>query len=154
MDLPLALPHMQKQKNGHIINITSVFGIKVFAPAGTVYCATKAAGRALTEGLRMELHSQNIRCTMISPGAVASARGPRFAERVGATPANWVAARVRRAPQLLETTRLSIEEVTMHSDSTKSIPSINQAANRRSGYPRVSWRFAASQGWSQHWRPR
>src|SRR5437870_3936910 len=67
-----ALPHMLKQKSGHIINITSVFGIKVFAPGGTVYCATKAAGRALTEGLRMELHSQNIRCTMISPGAVAT----------------------------------------------------------------------------------
>src|SRR6202030_75589 len=65
-----ALPHMQKQKSGHIINITSVFGM--FAPGGTVYCATKAAGRALTEGLRMELHSQNIRCTMISPGAVAT----------------------------------------------------------------------------------
>jgi NADP-dependent 3-hydroxy acid dehydrogenase YdfG len=67
-----ALPHMQKQKSGHIINITSVFGIKVFAPGGTVYCATKAAVRTLTEGLRMELHSENIRCTMISPGAVAS----------------------------------------------------------------------------------
>jgi len=63
---------MQKQKSGHIINITSVFGIKMFAPGATVYCATKAAGRALTEGLRMELHSQNIRCTMISPGAVAT----------------------------------------------------------------------------------
>jgi NADP-dependent 3-hydroxy acid dehydrogenase YdfG len=66
------LPQMQKQKSGHIINITSVFGIKVFAPGGTVYCATKAAVRTLTEGLRMELHSENIRCTMISPGAVAS----------------------------------------------------------------------------------
>ena len=64
-----ALPHMQKQKSGHIINIASVFGIKMFAPGGVVYCATKAAVRALTEGLRMELHSQNIRCTMISPGA-------------------------------------------------------------------------------------
>jgi NADP-dependent 3-hydroxy acid dehydrogenase YdfG len=61
-----ALPHMQKQKSGHIINMASVFGIKMFAPGGTVYCATKAAVRALTEGLRMELHSQNIRCTMIS----------------------------------------------------------------------------------------
>jgi NADP-dependent 3-hydroxy acid dehydrogenase YdfG len=67
-----ALPHMLKQKSGHIINIASVLGIKVFAPGGTVYCATKSAGRALTEGLRMELHSQNIRCTMISPGAVAT----------------------------------------------------------------------------------
>jgi NADP-dependent 3-hydroxy acid dehydrogenase YdfG len=67
-----ALPHMQKQKTGHIINIASVFGIKMFAPGGTVYCATKAAVRALTEGLRMELHSQNIRCTIISPGAIAT----------------------------------------------------------------------------------
>src|ERR1700676_445638 len=67
-----ALPHMQKQKSGHIINMASVFGIKMFAPGGTVYCATKAAVRSLTEGLRMELHSQNIRCTMISPGAVTS----------------------------------------------------------------------------------
>jgi NADP-dependent 3-hydroxy acid dehydrogenase YdfG len=67
-----ALPQMQKQKSGHIINLASVFGIKVFAPGGTVYCATKSAVRALTEGLRIELHSQNIRCTMISPGAVAT----------------------------------------------------------------------------------
>jgi NADP-dependent 3-hydroxy acid dehydrogenase YdfG len=66
------LPQMQKQKSGHIINLASVFGIKVFAPGATVYCATKAAVRTLTEGLRMELHSENIRCTMISPGAVAS----------------------------------------------------------------------------------
>jgi hypothetical protein len=44
----------------------------MFAPGGTVYCATKAAVRALTEGLRMELHSQNIRYTMISPGAIAT----------------------------------------------------------------------------------
>ena len=67
-----ALPQMQKQKSGHIINLASVFGIKVFAPGGTVYCATKFAVRALTEGLRIELHSENIRCTMISPGAIAS----------------------------------------------------------------------------------
>src|SRR5438552_15393697 len=66
------LPIMQKQKQGHIINMASVFGIKVFAPGATVYCATKSAVRALTEGLRMELHCQNIRCTMISPGAVAT----------------------------------------------------------------------------------
>jgi NADP-dependent 3-hydroxy acid dehydrogenase YdfG len=67
-----ALPQMQKQKSGHIINVASVFGIKVFAPGGTVYSATKSAVRALIEGLRVELHSENIRCTMISPGAVAT----------------------------------------------------------------------------------
>jgi NADP-dependent 3-hydroxy acid dehydrogenase YdfG len=67
-----ALPQMQKQKSGHIINLASVLGFKVFAPGGTVYSATKFAVRALTEGLRIELHAQNIRCTMISPGAIAS----------------------------------------------------------------------------------
>jgi NADP-dependent 3-hydroxy acid dehydrogenase YdfG len=67
-----ALPQMQKQRSGHIINVASVYGIKVFAPGGVVYCATKAAVRVITEGLRMELHSQNIRCTVISPGAIAT----------------------------------------------------------------------------------
>lgn len=67
-----ALPHMQQANGGHIINIASVFGIKVFAPGGTVYCATKAAVRTLTEGLRVECHANNIRTTLISPGAVNS----------------------------------------------------------------------------------
>ena len=67
-----ALPQMQKQRSGHIINLASVYGIKVFAPGAVVYCATKAAVRVLTEGLRMELHAENIRCTVISPGAVAT----------------------------------------------------------------------------------
>ena len=67
-----ALPYMQKQKSGHIINIASVFGIKVFAPGGTVHCATKAAVRTLTEGLRMEVHADKIRTTIIDPGAVDS----------------------------------------------------------------------------------
>jgi len=55
------LPQMQKQKNGHIINTASVFGIKVFAHGAIVYRSTKSAVRALTEELRMELHSQTIR---------------------------------------------------------------------------------------------
>jgi NADP-dependent 3-hydroxy acid dehydrogenase YdfG len=67
-----ALPIMQKQKRGHIINIASVAGVKVFAPGGAVYSATKFAVRALTEGVRMEHHADNIRCTLISPGAVAT----------------------------------------------------------------------------------
>ena len=67
-----ALPQMRKQQSGHFINVASVFGIKVFAPGGTIYCATKAAVRTLTEGLRMEVHSDNIRTTIIDPGAVAS----------------------------------------------------------------------------------
>jgi NADP-dependent 3-hydroxy acid dehydrogenase YdfG len=66
------LPIMQKQKQGHIVNIASVLGFKVFAPGGVVYSATKFAVRAVTEGLRLELKADNIRCTMISPGVVAT----------------------------------------------------------------------------------
>lgn len=70
--LAAVLPIMQKQKQGHIINIASVAGLKVFAPGGTVYSATKFAVRAITEGLRIELKADNIRTTMISPGVVAT----------------------------------------------------------------------------------
>jgi NADP-dependent 3-hydroxy acid dehydrogenase YdfG len=66
-----ALPHMQKQESGHIINISSVAGVKVFAPGGTVYSGTKYAVRAITEGLRMEVGAK-IRTTIVSPGAVDS----------------------------------------------------------------------------------
>jgi len=66
-----ALPYMKQQKAGHIINVSSVAGHKV-VPAGAVYCATKHAVRALSEGLRMEVKPYNIRTTVISPGAVAT----------------------------------------------------------------------------------
>jgi NADP-dependent 3-hydroxy acid dehydrogenase YdfG len=66
------LPAMQRQKQGHIINIASVVGFKVLAPGGTVYSATKFAVRAITEGLRIELKADSIRTTMISPGVVAT----------------------------------------------------------------------------------
>lgn len=63
------LPHMKKQKSGHIINTASVAGHKIFN-GSAVYSATKFAVRALTEGLRMEVKPYNIRTTIVSPGAV------------------------------------------------------------------------------------
>ena len=66
-----ALPHMTKQKSGHIINVSSVAGHKV-RPGSAVYAATKAAVRMLSEGLRQEVKPYGIRTTVISPGAVAS----------------------------------------------------------------------------------
>ena len=66
-----ALPYMQKQKSGHIINVSSVAGHKV-GPGTAVYAATKYAVRALSEGLRQEVKPYNIRTTVISPGAVAT----------------------------------------------------------------------------------
>ncbi len=66
-----ALPHMQRQRAGHIINVSSVAGHKV-RPGGAVYSATKTAVRVLSEGLRQEVKPYNIRTTIISPGAVES----------------------------------------------------------------------------------
>ncbi len=67
-----ALPHMKKQNTGHIINTSSIAGHKLF-PGGAVYCGTKYAVRAISEGLREELHPQyNIRVSTISPGPVAT----------------------------------------------------------------------------------
>src|SRR5436190_24038754 len=66
-----ALPHMQRQKAGHIINVSSVAGHKVRA-GGAVYAATKHAVRALSEGLRQEVKPYNIRTTVISPGVVVT----------------------------------------------------------------------------------
>jgi NADP-dependent 3-hydroxy acid dehydrogenase YdfG len=66
-----ALPHMQRQKSGHFINVSSVAGHKV-GPGFAVYAATKHAVRALSEGLRQEVKPYNIRTTVISPGAVAT----------------------------------------------------------------------------------
>lgn len=64
------MPTMLEQKSGHIINLSSVAGHKVFA-GGTVYCATKFAVKAISEGIRLESDG-NIRSTNISPGAVAT----------------------------------------------------------------------------------
>jgi len=64
--------NMLENKSGHIINISSVAGRIVF-PAGSVYCATKHAITAFSEGLRQELSvRKNIRITCIEPGVVAT----------------------------------------------------------------------------------
>ncbi|MFT4077112.1 MAG: SDR family oxidoreductase [Asticcacaulis sp.] len=88
-----ALPHMQAQKSGQIINVSSVAGHKV-GPGGVVYAATKHAVRALSEGLRQEVKPYNIRSTVISPGAVdtelpASVTEPEMAAAVRSRYEKW-----------------------------------------------------------------
>lgn len=64
------LPHMIGQRSGHVINTSSIAGRKVFAGL-SVYCATKHAVAALSDGMRMELGKKhNIRVTCVQPGAV------------------------------------------------------------------------------------
>lgn len=61
--------HMIAKKSGHIVNLGSVAGRWIY-PGSAVYCATKFAVRAFTEGLRQDLLGTNIRVTNIEPGMV------------------------------------------------------------------------------------
>ena len=66
------LPTMTEARAGHIVNVSSVAGRRVFE-GGAVYCATKFAVTAFSEGLRLELSPAfGIRVTCIEPGAVAT----------------------------------------------------------------------------------
>ena len=66
------IPYMLNNKSGHIVNISSTAGRIVF-PAGSVYCATKHAITAFSEGLRQEFSQRsNIRVSCIEPGVVAT----------------------------------------------------------------------------------
>ena len=60
-------PSMVKRKSGHIINVCSTAGHEVY-PKGHVYCATKHAVKALTQGMRQDLHTHGIRVSEVSPG--------------------------------------------------------------------------------------
>ncbi len=65
----LVVPHMVERNRGHVINIGSVAGDAAYA-GGNVYCATKAAVKALTDGLRIDLVDTCVRVTNIKPGLV------------------------------------------------------------------------------------
>lgn len=62
-------PLMEQQRRGHIINVSSIGGHAV-SPTAAVYCATKFAVRALSDGLRQE--TDHLRVTVVSPGVVTS----------------------------------------------------------------------------------
>lgn len=65
----LVVPGMIERGTGHIINIGSIAGDAAY-PGGSVYCATKAAVKALSDGLRIDLVDTPLRVTNIKPGLV------------------------------------------------------------------------------------
>lgn len=88
-----ALPYMVNQKSGHIISTDSVAGHVVY-PDSAVYCGTKFAVRAIMEGLRQEQRDNNIKSTIISPGAVQTElyktiRDPKAAEELHKAQQEW-----------------------------------------------------------------
>jgi NADP-dependent 3-hydroxy acid dehydrogenase YdfG len=67
-----AIGHMKEQGSGHLVNISSVAGRKVTRDSSGVYAGSKHAVVAISEGLRQELLEDNIRVTVVEPGAVAT----------------------------------------------------------------------------------
>lgn len=65
----LVVPRMVKRDSGHVINIGSVAGDAAYA-GGNVYCATKAAVKTITDGLRIDLAHTSVRVTNVKPGLV------------------------------------------------------------------------------------
>ncbi len=65
----MIVPGMVERNSGHVINIGSVAGDAAYAN-GAVYCATKSAVKALTDGLRIDLAATDVRVTLIKPGLV------------------------------------------------------------------------------------
>ena len=65
----LIVPGMVKRNRGHVVNIGSVAGDAAYA-GGNVYCATKSAVKALSDGLRIDVAHTSVRVTNIKPGLV------------------------------------------------------------------------------------
>ena len=65
----LVVPGMVQRNRGHVINMGSVAGDAAYA-GGNVYCATKAAVKALTDGLRIDVANTAVRVTNLKPGLV------------------------------------------------------------------------------------
>ena len=63
------MPGFVQRDRGQVINIGSIAGHQVY-PGGNVYCATKHAVRALTQGMRLDLVGTRVRCSSVDPGMV------------------------------------------------------------------------------------
>ena len=67
----LFLPHLLAAEEGHIVNISSVFGL-IGVPRQSAYCATKFAVRGFSESLRIELSETRVGVTSVHPGGIAT----------------------------------------------------------------------------------
>jgi len=67
----LILPGMMERNRGHIINIGSIAGLAAYT-TGSAYCASKAAVKTFTEATRLDVHTSDIRVTLIEPGMTST----------------------------------------------------------------------------------
>jgi NADP-dependent 3-hydroxy acid dehydrogenase YdfG len=65
------LPHMLERNSGHVVNISSVFGL-FGVPAQSAYCASKFAVRGYSDAIRVELRNSNVQMTVVHPGGIST----------------------------------------------------------------------------------
>ena len=100
----LFMPHLEKEAEAHIVNISSLFGF-VAPPGQAAYCASKFAVRGFTEVLRHELEGTTIAVSVVHPGGVRTniANSARIAEDTVHTP-DEIERRLKRINRNLSTT--------------------------------------------------
>lgn len=132
----VVLPEMVKRNEGHIINIGSIAGHQLY-PKGNVYCATKYAVNALTQGMRMDLLGTNVRVSSVDPGMVQTefslVRFHGDAERAAQTYTNMVPLRPEDIAEIVVfcTTRpphVDISEVIVMPTAQASVNHVHRTA--------------------------
>lgn len=101
------LPEMVDRGSGHIINIASIGALSV-SPTAAVYCATKFAVRAVSDGLRQE--HKNIRVTCIHPGVVESELADTITDPVAAEAMKIYRAIALQPDAIARAVRFAIEQ--------------------------------------------
>jgi NAD(P)-dependent dehydrogenase (short-subunit alcohol dehydrogenase family) len=79
------LPQLRKRPEGHVVNLSSVFGL-IGVPTQSAYCAAKFAVRGFTESLRQELAESSVRVTCVHPGGIKTdiaRRGRHYEDATG-----------------------------------------------------------------------
>ena len=101
------LPEMTARGSGHVINIASVGALQV-VPTAAVYCATKYAVRAISDGLRQE--NDRIRVTCIHPGVVESELAGTITDPVAAAAMKTYRAIALKPDAIARAVRFAIEQ--------------------------------------------
>jgi NADP-dependent 3-hydroxy acid dehydrogenase YdfG len=101
------LPRFVARRAGHVVNVASI-GAHQVAPTGAVYCATKYAVWAITEGLRQE--HEEIRATIISPGVVETELGHDIRDPGAADFLNTLRTRALKPDAIARAIRFAIEQ--------------------------------------------
>jgi NAD(P)-dependent dehydrogenase (short-subunit alcohol dehydrogenase family) len=96
--IQLVLPHMRAQRDGYIVNISSIGG-KIWEPLGSWYHATKFAVEGLSDSLRTEVAGFGVKVIVIEPGAIRTEWAAISADNLEAASAGTPLRRRRRRPQ-------------------------------------------------------